>query len=300
MQYNINVRRIPENGSFMNEIRFIDRSFDQTAAGNYSLSIQVNYRGLAYCIADEGAKNFIYFRKLRFTQVVLISDLIKEIGKILETDEILKLPYHHVRFMGYTQQSTLVPESYYSNASLSEYLKFNFSGDTDNVLFNNLISAAGLHNVFALPEELVTIITSHFKKVEFMNQTTPFIRHIANLPGSFGKPGVFIGLNPDFFDIACVADGGLKLYNTFQYTSENDLLYYTIYVFEKMGFDTLKTPLMVSGEFCSKQNYFEVLKQYLPETGFDVVNGVPILAPGLQQVNTSRFLNLFNLQMCGS
>jgi hypothetical protein len=205
-----------------------------------------------------------------------------------------------VKFLGYTQQSTLIPDAFFDRHKMRDYLVFNHSGDVDLELFNNYITPPGIHNVFALPRELVSLITMYFKKVEFMNQTTPFLRHIANRKEVFEKPAVYIGLNSGFFDIACIGDGGLKLYNTFQYANENDLLYYVIFACNQVNFDTRQIPLLLSGEISSRLSFYEILKQYIPETRFDEVSGIPPLAAGLKSLNAPRFLNLLNLQMCAS
>ena len=284
----------------MQEINFVDRSFDQDSTGTYSISIQTNLNGLTYCIFDDKIGYYVLFRKHRFDHVLLVGDLIEKIAEVLEKDETVNLHFHTVRFLGYTQQSTLVPDSFFDRHKMLEYLAFCHAGDIDHELFNNLITPPGIHNVFALPRELVSVISSHFKKVEFMNQTTPFLRHVAHQEDSFVKPAMYVGLNPGFFDVACVGDGKLKLYNTFQYTNESDLLYYIIFACNQLGFDTRQIPIYLSGEMSSKLSYYEILKQYIPGTKFDEVVGVPSLAPGLKQLGTVRFLNLLNVQMCAS
>jgi len=284
----------------MHEINFIDKSFDQAASRNYSLSIQANSSGLTYCLSDLSSNSYILFRKHRFEEVVLVTDLIRNIGRVLETDETLSLPFHKIRFLAYTQQSTLIPRDFFDSGKMREYLMFNHAGDIDKALFNNLISPPGIFNVFSLPDELVSLITVHFKKVEFMNQTTPFLRHIANLPESFMKKAVYLGLNQEFFDIACTGDGKLLLYNTFQYNGENDLLYYVLFVCKKVGFDPAQIPLMISGELSSRSSFLDTLKQFIPETRCDEAVCIPALTSGLKQLGTSRFLNLLNIQMCAS
>lgn len=284
----------------MHEINFIDRSFEKESSGIYSISIQANQKGLTYCIFDEKSNSYLLFRKHRFEHVLLVRDLIENLGEVLEKDETLDLHFREIKFLCYTQQSTLIPDAYFDSQRMSEYLIFNHAGDVDQELFNNQINPAGIHNVFALPRDLVSLISLHFKKVEFMNQTTPFLRHIANQTDPFIKPAIYVGLNTAFFDVACTGDGQLKLYNTFQYTNESDLLYYIVFVCNQMGFDTRTIPLYLSGEQSSKLSYYEMLKQYVPETKYDEATGIPHISPGLRQLSTSRFLNLLNLQMCAS
>ena len=240
------------------------------------------------------------FRKHLFEHVYLIGDLIEKIAQVFKTDDEINFQFHAVRFMGFTQQSTLVPDAYFDSAKMHDYLAFNHAGDVDHELFNNLISPPDIHNVFALPGELVSLITSQFKKVEFLTQTTPFIRHITHQKKAFEKTAVYVGINPGFFDIACTGDGLLKLYNTFQYASETDLLYYVIFVYKQLGFDTQKVPLYLSGEMISKSTFYVLLKQYIPVISYDQVVNVPKLPERLTQLDATRFLNLLNLKMCAS
>jgi hypothetical protein len=284
----------------MYEVNFIDRSFNQESSQKYSISIQANSNGLTYCIADDDMNAYILFRKYRFEKVILTGDLIREITAVLKEDEYLNLKYHRVRFIGYTQQSTLVPEKSFDSSIMQDYLSYSLGGDIDPELFNNKIDPPGIHNVFALPVELVKLITLHFKKVEFFNQTTPFIRNIISGSDSLNQPAVFVGLNPDFFDIACTANGKLKLYNTFLYASENDLLYYILFIINTAGFDLQNVPLFFTGEFSSKLTYYEMLKQYLPKISYHESACIPLISAGLKQLNVSRFMNLLNLKSCVS
>jgi hypothetical protein len=282
----------------MQDFHLADRLFNKDAAGNCALSVQVNQQGLIYCIFDEKAGQYVFFRKYSFHNVHLVEDLNTQIAEVLEKDDILSLRFQKVRFLGYTQQSTLVPVSYFSRSKMRDYLAFNHAGDIDRELFSSLITPPGIYNVFALQRNLVSLVSLHFKKVVFFNQTTPFLKHIALKQDAFLKPAVYVGLNSGFFDLAGTGDGKLRLYNTFQFVNESDLLYYVLYVYKQLNHDPQKVPLYVSGELISKISYFEILKQYIPETGYETVQGIPSLAPGLNQLQVVRFLNLLNLQTC--
>jgi hypothetical protein len=284
----------------MHEINFIDESFDQHADGICSISIQANQNGLTYCLTDDKSGSYVLFRKHRFENVHLTGDLIEKIAEVLEKDETLNHNFNTVRFLGYTQQSTLVPDAFFDRNKMVEYLAFNYAGDIDHEIYSNFITPLGLHNVLALPRELVSLIALHFRKVEFMNQTTPFLSNIANHHDSLIKPSVYVGLNPGFFDVACTGEGKLKLYNTFQYANECDLLYYVVFVCNQMGFDTRHIPLYLSGELSARLSHYDILKLYIPETKYDEIVGIPSLAPGLKQLRAVGFLNLLNLQMCAS
>jgi hypothetical protein len=200
--------------------------------------------------------------------------------------------------MGYSQQSTLVPAIYYSTRNLADYIDFNMGGSSDGELFSNLIRPIETHNVFILPRALVSLVTLHFKKVEFSNQATPFLLNVSVDKRFRKSPVIYVGLNSDFFDIAVREGDKLLLYNTFQFVNETDLLYYILFVCKQLSLKTADIPLVLSGELSSRLTYFETVKRYLPATVYDTASGIPPLASGLSPVVTYKYLNLFNLQAC--
>jgi hypothetical protein len=282
----------------MPELNFVDRSFNKDHSVNYHLSMQADRNGLAYCIRNGRHKEFIIFKKYRFDHVYLESDLVGQIISVLDRDEILHLPFLDVHFMGYTQQNTLVPASYFSPDHLTDYMDFNAGGASDGELFSNNIRALDTHIVFSLSRALVSLITLHFKKVEFSSQASSFLWNVSNQSGSLNNTALYVGLNADFFDVAVTGGGKLMLYNTFQYVNETDLLYYVLYVCKQLSLKTYDLKLILSGEMSSRLVYSEMLKQYLPDTDHDAAAGLPPLPAGLSPALTYKYLNLFNLQAC--
>jgi hypothetical protein len=284
----------------MPELSFVDRSFEKDHSEDYHLSIQTDKNGLAYCVRNGKQKEIIVFKKYKFEHVYLDSDLAGQVIAVLDKDDILNLAFHSVHFMGYTQQSTLVPAAYFNPDGLASYIEFNLGGTSDGELFSNNIRSLDNYNVFALSRALVSLITLHFKKVEFSSQASPFLWNLSHQPGSLDKPIMHLGLNADFFDVAVTGNGKLLLYNTFQYVNETDLLYYVLYVCKQLSLKTNDLPLILSGESSSKLVYAETLKQYLPDTEHDATTGLAPISPALSQAVAYKYLNLFNLQSCAS
>jgi hypothetical protein len=200
--------------------------------------------------------------------------------------------------MGYTQQNTLVPSICFSPDHLIDYMDFNAGGASDGELFSNNIRVLDTYNVFALSRTLVSLITLHFKKVEFSSQASPFLWNVSTESGSLNKTAMYVGLNADFFDVAVSGSGKLLLYNTFQYVNETDLLYYVLYVCKQLSLKTNDLPHILSGEMSSRLVYSEMLRQYLPATLHDKAAGLPPLPGGLSPALAYKYLNLFNLQVC--
>jgi hypothetical protein len=284
----------------MPEISLIDRSFNKDKSSDCNVSMQVNQDGITYCVCDNASGVHLVFKKYKFEHAHLTGDILEKTSVILNKDEILGLRFHSVKYLGYTRQSTLIPAEFFDKAHMRDYLIFNHGNEIENEVYSNYIPVQNIYNAFALPRDLVSLVTYHFKKVEFLSQTTPFLRYLTGMKDIYNDKIVYVGLNPDFFDIACMAESHLKLYNTFQYTSESDLLYYVIYAYRQLGFDPDKIPLILAGELSSKISYYEILKQYITELKYASITKNLLLAPALQELNVVKFLNLLNVKACAS
>lgn len=281
----------------MPEVNLIERSFSKDHSANYTLLLQTDRSGLTFAIYDERHGDFMGFRRYKFDNVIIPGDLIRHIIAVLDKDDLLRLPYHSVHFMSYSQHVTLVPAHYFDPARLADYVQFNLGSETEGEYFTNIIHHLNTYSVFVLPKALVSIITVHFKKLEISTQATPFIWY-ATRGDSMSHPALYVGLNAGFFDLVAVGDGKLLLYNSFQYVSETDLLYYVLYVCKQLSLNASGIPLILSGELSSRLVYFETLKTYFPKTQYHDTAGMAPLSSALLPVVTYKYLNLFNLRSC--
>jgi hypothetical protein len=282
----------------MPEVNLIDRSYNRDHSGHQTLCLQTDRSGLSFTVYDEKNRDFVVFRRYKFENVVITGDHIRQIIAVLDRDELLNLPFHSVRFLAYSQQSTLVPADYFDSERLEDYVQFNLGSETEGEYFTNHIHPADVYNVFVLPRALVSLVTLHFKKIDISSQATPFIWNATRNGVDMQQAGIHIGLNADFFDLAALGEGKLLLYNTFQYVSETDLLYYVVYVCKQLNLNMSELPLLLSGELSSRMAYFETLKAYFPETRYVNTSGNFQVATALLPVVSQKYLNLFNLRGC--
>ncbi|MBN1159385.1 MAG: DUF3822 family protein [Bacteroidales bacterium] len=282
------------------QINLIDKSFKTEKAAQYDLSVQINGEGLSYCIFDPEKKQHVALRKYGFSHQEVRGDLVKGIAGILADDDLMGLPFQSVRFMVYSQQSTLVPAYYFDRKHLQDYLSFNHALEPTDELFCNDIKPLGAWNVFAIPSGIVSLLNNQFEHIIFAQQATPFLWPAVKSSGYSGGYRIEAGLNHDFLDVAVFSDHKLLLYNTFQYKDENDLLYFMLYICKRMDIDVREVPLIISGELCTKLVLFDTLKKYIPELSYADAPDTCSLAPGLFAVSFYKFQNLLSLHICVS
>lgn len=277
----------------MPESDYTDRRFDLTRSSEYVLGVQIDKSGLSYIIAESEKGLCVAFKNHPFGQVFTISDFQEAIDRCFRADEFLRVSYRRVMCMPLAIENTIIPDELFNQNDFRSYLSF-VHGESDDRVFVNPVSVIKAWNIFRLPARLVSAVSTWQPETEFWHQMTPFLTHaVAN-----GQQALHAGIHNGFVDIAVTGSGKLTLHNTFEYSQETDLLYFSLLVARQVALDPAETTLYVSGEMSNRLSYLEMLGQYFLRVNQAILNVREILTPALFTISPHKYLNLINLVRC--
>jgi hypothetical protein len=281
----------------MHELSLIDNTFRKENTNHYQLSVQADLYGFSYSIFDPQQKKHIVFRKYFLQTNRSVESFLKQLEELLRTDDFLGLPYSSSVFLFLTQQSTLIPDAYFDQHMLKSYLEFNHEMDVLDEIHYNYLPSIDAYNVFAIHTYIASAVSNHFKGIRFYHQAMPLIEKVSELSGNLQKQIMAVNINHHFFDMTLSFSGRLKLYNTFQYKEQTDLLYFILYICNQFAMDPLQLDLFLSGELSDMMSYRDAIREYIPQvqTMKTIENS---MADNLTKVKESTYFTLFNLIHC--
>jgi hypothetical protein len=279
----------------MAEISLLDNSYSKANSTHYHLSLQIDSEGLAYSVLDNRRKRYIVFQKYLFGKPCDIISLVNKLEKCFEEDEVLKSSFNSSSCIYLTQKSTLVPNAFFDELKLRDYFEFNHPLEELDEIHYNIVPEIDACNVYAIPTYLANLLNNKFEGVKIYHQATPFIK--SALKDFHPSSSVHINLNPGFFDIIIKQENKLKLYNTFLYRNDTDMLYYVLFIINQLKLNPENIPVTICGEMSDRISYQESLSEYLPgmmylepvSPGFSVV---------FERLSKHKFFNLFYLSNC--
>jgi hypothetical protein len=281
----------------MHELSLIDNSFRKEYTNTCHLSVQADLHGFSFCVFDHQQRKHVAFRKYFLQTNRSTDNFVKQLEELLKNDELLRLPYSASLFLFLSQKSTLVPDVYFDQHTLKSYLEFNHELDVLDEIHYNYLPSVDAYNVFALHTYIASVISSHFKNVRFFHQAMPYIEKVSEYSDIRQKQIMAVNINHYFIDLAVSSDGKLKLYNTFQYKEQTDLLYFILYICKQFEIDPLHLELVLSGELSDLMSYRDTIREYIPGVQ-TLKTGENMLAEGLTKVKESTYFTLFNLIHC--
>lgn len=197
----------------------------------YSLSIRFSSDGFSLSVSDEN-DNRISTKRIPAS---LFSLSAKDIRTLLEKQEEIKYVYRSIRLVCEHDYYTLVPQEIFAPAEVADMLYFQKTPDkTEHVLYNNVPSWDAV-NIFSVPVELFKALSVAFPETEIEHH----VSHLLNKQiKSRGGNSMHIWVRPKTMDTAVIAKGNLLLVNSFGYNTTEDLVYYTLNLFDQLGVDT--------------------------------------------------------------
>ncbi|MBN1183470.1 MAG: DUF3822 family protein [Bacteroidales bacterium] len=282
----------------MQFIERIDTSFDKTNFSNYKLSIQIALNGLSFCILDKLANKYIVFKHYPIKEDLLKEDFYKKIKDILDDDNELTGEFDSVIFMHCTKRCTLVPAIFFDVKNLKKYFEFNQHMDELDELHYDMISDIDGINVFTVPNQIAIHITRKFKNAKFCHHATPFLQLNLSKNTSLIGYSVFVQLHSDFFDIAITKAKSLLLFNTFNYKTSDDLIFFISYVLNEFNLPFENTDLFIQSNGLDIDNHVNKLSEYIKNVRPLEVQSKYSISEVIRKEQFQNFMNLFNLLSC--
>lgn len=274
----------------------IDETFDPNISSSYFLSIQVNLDGFSFCTLDPVRNKYIQLRHIPFHKQ---QNLSTQLEKCFEEVEILNLPFKKTLVLIPSRQSTLVPSAIFDPSLKEEWLKFCVNPEENPLILYNKVKMADAYNLFAVPDSIYKIMIRQFPEPHFFHQHTPIIEsNLATSISGNDNTALFINLNNDFFDIAAFGKNNLKLCNSFPIKSDNDFIYFTLFVFEQLKLEPAKTEVVISGWHPDYLNLNKHLTNYIRNVKQCDLPHHFQYSYYFRENNLAGFQNLLNLASC--
>jgi len=284
----------------MQNIHFIDKSFDAADASKYHLSLQVFLKGFSFSVLDRERDKYVALAHYSFGRVTSYRTLAKQIDDIIVNEELLRCDFTHVKLLFATASYTFVPSAFFSEENMADFFKFNQELKASEELCYNYIYGNSSNVIFSIPKVLANLFRNRYPNVKIYHQSVPIIEELT-LNSKIDVVGkrVLINVQPTIFDIAYIDGDKIILFNTFAYKSVADFNYFFLNAIDNLKLPPLTTPVYVCGILPSDHAILESLKKYIKNINYF---GKPThfdYAYGINELPSHYFTNMINLYQCG-
>ncbi|MDN3618042.1 MULTISPECIES: DUF3822 family protein [Polaribacter] len=239
-----------------------------THSKDTKLSIQFNLDGFSFCIINNTTKETNYFSEYVFKEKQLTPEnLLKKIEEIFKTDIHLQKDFSSVLVIHQNNLFSLVPNQYFSEDVLSEYLNFNIKTLATDFIAYDDIESINAKNVYVPYVNINNYLFQNFGEFEYQHHLTILIEKLISANNSDDKK-VFVNVSKENYDIVVLENKQLQFSNSFNFQTKEDFIYYILFTFEQLKLDVEKIGLFFTGDIEPESEIYKITYQYIRNVSF--------------------------------
>ncbi len=179
-----------------------------------------------------------------------------------------KAAFDEVEVLYDNHLSTFVPDPFFDENYLGSYMQYNVKVfETDTFDFDTL-TIAPIHNVYVPYANINNIFIDHFGTFTFKHVSTVLVSRLLERSRNIDEKKMFVHLATNHFEIVVVQNQHLLLYNTFEYKSPEDLIYYLLFAAEQLNMNPESFKLEFLGNIDEEDDYFKIAYKYIRNVSF--------------------------------
>ena len=227
---------------------------------NSSLVIHLNESWVIFCLFNN--QKLSSLNKVRFLHNKKSNFILKTIKKYIKSFSKENIP-SEVKLIYYNRTSTLVPSDLFDPKNSLNYMKYNTSIRIDDIAANDHVLNHEINNVYIPNIDINNFIFEKFKTFDFYHYSSLIIEKISNdFTEKFGKR-VFVNVNDGFIDILYFKDKKLEFYNSYDYNSIEDVLFYLLFCFSELKLNPDEIHTVFSGSIDQDSKLYELIYTYV-------------------------------------
>lgn len=235
-----------------------------------TLTLLVARDGLNFCVSTE--EKVLHFYEKTFADPQRPEDLYKEIKLYFShtLNQNLLAAIAQVRVFYANALYTLVPQPYFNEDKLSDYLKYNVKLlPTDELAFDELPNL-NANLVYVPYTNINNYLFDQFGEFTYQHAVYVFLKHTLKCKSDTtnSTTQVFVNVYNTHFDTCVFQNDKLLLCNSYNYFSAEDFVYYLLFVFEQLKLDTEKLELQLFGAITEDMKTYKLLYKYVRNISF--------------------------------
>ncbi len=230
------------------------------------MSIQVSLSGLSVCILNSSSNTISFYKQFKFEKKLNPSEVLDKLLHYFNTENTLQKEFKTVNVIHENELSALVPKPLFNEEHMADYLKFNSKIlKTDYITYDTILANDSI-NVYVPYVNINNYIYERFGVFEFKHFSTILIETILALEKHSPFTKMYTYVCESHFEIIVVENSLLKLYNTFNYSTKEDFIYYILFTAEQLQLNPEEFQLLLIGAINTEDDLYKIAFNYVRNT----------------------------------
>ncbi|WP_291129693.1 DUF3822 family protein [Flavobacterium sp. UBA7682] len=235
------------------------------------LAIQVSLNGLSFVTFDTILNKPLALKTISMGKVNVTSKIEDLFAEAFQNNPELKAGYDDIVIVHSNNLSTFVPTALFDEEYLGSYLQFNTKVfETDFFAFDELANYE-MNNVYIPYVNMNNYFIDQFGTFDYKHANSILVQKLLEVSRNNEERKMFVHVSDSHFEIVIVQNQKLQLFNTFDYKTAEDFIYYILFTAEQLHLNPEHFKLELLGKITEGDALYTIAYKYVRNISlFDV------------------------------
>lgn len=273
---------------------FVDEAFDAKKTSSYQLLLQIGIAKMLTGIYDKQKNKYIALETYSLANVHNFEGVADLIDDLFKQSKIAKNNFGAVTCVIVNNLSTIVPTALYEEDRKKMYLKFNASLAGNELVVTDELRSLNAKNIFAIPFSIKAKLDAEYNNITYVHASSTLIDPLVAMNKNQTGKKLYVHIQETHFETVVIDGKNLVFYNTFNYQTPEDFIYYLLFVYEQLQLNPEKIETIFLGEIEKTSAIYTLANKYIRTLKFGARGEGADLSYQLQTLPKHFHFTLFN------
>ena len=227
------------------------------------LAIQVSLNSFKFCAFDTLNDVVLFVKEVDFSDFPKSNKIEDHFWKAFVEDTDLTKSYDDVVVLHENNLSSFVPSALFDENYLGSYLQYNTKVfETDFFAFDEL-SGFEMANVYIPYVNINNFLLDQFESFDYKHVNSILVPKLLEISKNVEEKQVFVHVGNGHFEIIVAENQKLLLFNSFDFVTKEDFIYYLLFTAEQLKLNPETFKLQLLGEISEESDLFKIAFKYI-------------------------------------
>jgi len=232
------------------------------------LSIQVSLTGLSFCSFDTLNNSIISLNEVHFDTFHKATKIEELFSDAFRDFPELKDSYDEIQVIHTNNLSTFVPNALFDEQFLGSYLQYNTKVfETDFFAFDEIPNYQ-MNAVYIPYVNINNFFIDQFGSFDYKHANSILVSKLLDASKNNDAQKIMVHFNPGHFEIIVIQNQKLLLFNSFDYKTPEDFIYYLLFTAEQLNMNPESFKLELLGTISKDDAFYNIAYKYIRNVSF--------------------------------
>jgi hypothetical protein len=227
------------------------------------LVIQVSLNGLSYCIIDTLSDRPKQLKNIHFNEFQRSAKINDLYFSVFNENPELLAKYDSVEVIHSNNLSTFVPIALFDEEYLGSYIQYNTKVFNTDFFTYDKLSNYEMNNVYIPYVNMNNFFIEKFGSFEYKHANTILVSKLLDISKNNDERKMFVYKSDAHFEIIVIQNQKLLFFNSFEYKTPEDFIYYILFTAEQLQLNPENFKLEIIGDCRENDSYFAIAYKYI-------------------------------------